>query len=50
MRGVCLHELFAAQVKLTPTAVAVVHGEQRLSYAAVAERAEALAARLRRVG
>ena len=49
-RGVCLHELFAEQVGRTPEAVAVVCGEQRLSYAEVEERAEKLAQRLRKRG
>ncbi|MFI6210307.1 amino acid adenylation domain-containing protein, partial [Streptomyces sp. NPDC051041] len=45
-----LPELFAAQAARTPDAVAVVHGTQRPTYAELAARATALAARLRRAG
>ncbi|MEV0453123.1 amino acid adenylation domain-containing protein [Streptomyces sp. NPDC050600] len=41
-----LWELFAAQVRLRPDAVAVVAGEERTTYRELARRAERLAARL----
>ncbi|MFJ6405416.1 amino acid adenylation domain-containing protein [Streptomyces hydrogenans] len=41
-----LWDLFAAQVRRRPDAVAVVAGEERTSYAELARRAERLAARL----
>ncbi|MFY1704939.1 MupA/Atu3671 family FMN-dependent luciferase-like monooxygenase [Micromonospora sp. WMMA1923] len=45
-----IHDAVAEQVRRTPDAVAVVHGDTRLSYAELAERADRLAARLRAVG
>ncbi|QLQ36670.1 non-ribosomal peptide synthetase [Micromonospora robiginosa] len=45
-----LHEAFAAQVARTPDAVAVVDGDERLTYAALAARVDRLAARLRHAG
>lgn len=42
--------LFAARVAATPTATAVVHGEQALSYAELNARANRLAHRLLRLG
>jgi amino acid adenylation domain-containing protein len=41
-----LPELFAAQVRRTPDAIAVSQGEERLTYAELAARAETLAHRL----
>ena len=46
----CLHELFAAQARRTPEAVAVVCGEERLSYRELAARARLLAGRLAAAG
>jgi amino acid adenylation domain-containing protein len=45
-----LHGLFQAQAARTPRAVALVCGEERLSYGELAERAGRLARRLRRLG
>ncbi|MFG2115881.1 amino acid adenylation domain-containing protein [Streptomyces sp. NPDC048718] len=44
--GESLWDLFAAQVRLRPDAVAVVAGEERTTYRELARRAERLAARL----
>jgi amino acid adenylation domain-containing protein len=44
--GVCLHELFAAQVARTPEAVALVHRTGRWTYAELAARAGGVARRL----
>ena len=49
-RTATLHGLVAAQVLRTPGAVALIDGGRRLSYADVARRATALAARLRAHG
>jgi len=49
-REQCVHQLFEAQAARTPDAVAVVAGEQRLTYAELAARAEELARRLRAFG
>jgi amino acid adenylation domain-containing protein len=46
----CVHQWIAAQARRTPDAVAAVCGGQRLTYARLEERAEALARRLRRLG
>ncbi len=46
----CLHERFAAQVARTPAAVALVAGEERISYRDLDRRANRLAQRLRRLG
>ncbi|HTN88778.1 MAG TPA: amino acid adenylation domain-containing protein [Sorangium sp.] len=43
----CLHELFEAQVERTPSAVAVVFEERRLTYRELNERANQLAHHLR---
>ncbi|HEV2734193.1 MAG TPA: amino acid adenylation domain-containing protein [Longimicrobiaceae bacterium] len=45
-----VHERVAAQAALTPGAAAVVFGEERLTYAELDRRAEALARRLRALG
>ncbi|MFE4336966.1 amino acid adenylation domain-containing protein, partial [Streptomyces sp. NPDC056831] len=45
-----LHELIAAQVAATPDVVAVLAGEQSLTYGAMAARANRLAHRLRQAG
>ncbi|MFE9614016.1 amino acid adenylation domain-containing protein [Streptomyces sp. NPDC006012] len=44
------HELFEAQVRATPDAVAVVHGDTTLSYAELNVRANRVAHRLRSLG
>lgn len=46
----CLHELFEAQVKRTPEAMAVVCGDERLSYAVLNQRANQLARHLQARG
>lgn len=46
----CIHELFEAQAKQTPDAVAVIDGEHYLSYAALNERAHSVAVKLRARG
>jgi natural product biosynthesis luciferase-like monooxygenase protein len=48
--GACVHELFEAQVDLTPDAIALVHRAQRLTYRELDERANAVAAHLRELG
>ena len=46
----CLHELFEAQVKRTPEAVAVLFERQQLSYRELNQRANQLARHLRSLG
>ncbi|MES1244348.1 MAG: non-ribosomal peptide synthase/polyketide synthase [Acidobacteriota bacterium] len=46
-RGLCLHDLVAAQAERTPDAVAVVGETERLTYRGLMDRAAAVAARLR---
>jgi amino acid adenylation domain-containing protein len=48
--GVCTHELFERQVARDPSAVAVVFGDQRLTYGELNERANRVAHALRRRG
>ena len=48
--GVCVHELFEAQVDRTPDAVALICRARRLTYRQLDERANAVAAHLRDVG
>jgi len=45
-----LHSLVAAQARRTPEAIALVHGEETLTYADLLRRAEELAERLRAAG
>ncbi|HSF43792.1 MAG TPA: amino acid adenylation domain-containing protein [Thermoanaerobaculia bacterium] len=49
-RGAFLHELFEAQLRRTPEAVAVLCGDAELTYAELGVRAGRLARRLRRLG
>ena len=46
----CLHQLFAEQAARLPEAVAVVHGDTRLTYGELERRANRLAHRLRDLG
>ncbi|WP_434424795.1 amino acid adenylation domain-containing protein [Nannocystis pusilla] len=46
----CVHELFAAQAGRTPAAVALVFGEQQLTYQELDERSNQLAHHLRGLG
>ncbi len=48
--GLCVHDLIAERARLAPEAIAVVCGEERLSYRELDRRAEALARRLRTLG
>jgi amino acid adenylation domain-containing protein len=48
--GLCIHELFEAQVERTPDAVAVVYEDKQLSYRELNRRANQLAHHLRRLG
>jgi amino acid adenylation domain-containing protein len=48
--GQCVHELFEAQAARTPGAVALVCGEQRVTYAELNRRADGLARRLQAAG
>ncbi len=49
-RDTCIHQLFEAQVERAPHAVAVVFGEERLSYRELNRRANQLAHHLQRLG
>jgi amino acid adenylation domain-containing protein len=49
-RGPCVHELFAQQVRAEPERVALVVGEQRVSYGELDARAERVASRLLALG
>ncbi|HYR08098.1 MAG TPA: amino acid adenylation domain-containing protein, partial [Longimicrobium sp.] len=46
----CIHELFAAQAATTPERTAVIHGDERVSYAELDARANRLAHYLRGAG
>jgi amino acid adenylation domain-containing protein len=46
----CLHGLFQAQAARTPAAVALLHGDEPLTYAALNARANRVAHHLRRLG
>ncbi|WP_224360638.1 non-ribosomal peptide synthetase [Hyalangium versicolor] len=46
----CLHELFVAQARRTPQAIAAVSGRERLTYAELDKRSTQLAGRLRALG
>jgi len=46
----CIHELFARQAERTPDAIAVAHGDERLSYRELNERANQWAHHLRSLG
>ncbi|KAG0195711.1 hypothetical protein BGX28_000762, partial [Mortierella sp. GBA30] len=48
--ALCLHHLFEQQVERTPGAIAVVHGEQSMTYAEVNARANSLAYKLIQLG
>jgi amino acid adenylation domain-containing protein len=50
LAGSSLHELVEAQVERTPAAVAVVYGQEQLSYGELNERANQLAHYLQRAG
>jgi amino acid adenylation domain-containing protein len=49
-RDLCIHELFEAQVELTPHAIAVVFDEQHLTYRELNSRSNQLAHYLRKLG
>ncbi|MBA2674223.1 condensation domain-containing protein, partial [Ramlibacter sp.] len=46
----CTHELFEAQARSTPNAIALVHGDQRMRYAELDAQANRLAHHLRTLG
>ncbi|WP_449340525.1 AMP-binding protein [Streptomyces canarius] len=48
--GLCVPELFARQVRRAPDAIAVVFGDQQISYAELDARSDRFAARLRFLG
>ena len=48
-RDKCIHELFQAQAKKTPNAVAVIFGNRQLTYLELDERSNQLANRLRKL-
>lgn len=48
--GQCIHELFEAQVERTPSAIAVIHEKEKLTYAELNKRANHLAHHLRTLG
>lgn len=48
--GACLHQLFEAQAERTPDAVAIVFGDDRVSYREANRRADQVAERLRKNG
>ncbi|MFT3774592.1 MAG: non-ribosomal peptide synthetase [Minicystis sp.] len=50
LRGATIPQRFAAQVRKTPDAVAVVAGAERVTYAELDQQANALAARLASIG
>jgi amino acid adenylation domain-containing protein len=49
-KDLCIHQLFEAQVARTPDAVAVISENQRLTYAALDQRANQLAQHLQTLG
>ncbi|QRO01836.1 LLM class flavin-dependent oxidoreductase [Archangium violaceum] len=49
-QAACIHELFEARVQKAPDAIAVVSGDQRLTYRELNARANRLAHRLRALG
>jgi natural product biosynthesis luciferase-like monooxygenase protein/amino acid adenylation domain-containing protein len=49
-QDVCIHQIFEKQVMLTPDAVAVVYGEQQLTYQQLNDRANQLAHHLQSIG
>ncbi|ABA21233.1 Amino acid adenylation [Trichormus variabilis ATCC 29413] len=49
-RNQCIHHLFAAQVQKTPDAIAVVYGEQQLTYHQLNTQANQLAHYLQKLG
>src|SRR5262249_34396338 len=48
-RDACIHDLFERQVERTPDAIAVVYGDEQLSYAQLNSRANQLAHHLQRL-
>ena len=46
----CIHQLFEAQVELTPQAIAIESGNQQLTYQALNIQANQLAAHLQKLG